>query len=61
MHGDNAACPYGSMPIFGGNEKCSVGADASVRPWGNGKFDATYRKKRSCPVRVDVGIDPYKR
>ena len=31
-----------------------VGADASVRPWGNGKFAATYRKKRTCGVRVDA-------
>ena len=26
------------------NAKRPVGADASVRPWGNGKFAATYRK-----------------
>ena len=29
--------------IFGKNVKHFVGADASVRPWGNGKFAATYR------------------
>ena len=47
--------------IFGENVKRPVGADASVRPLGNDKFAATFRKKRMCVVRVDVGIDPYKR
>ena len=30
--------------IFGENAKRPVGADASVRPWGNGKFTAMFRK-----------------
>ena len=38
-----------------------VGADGSVRPLSNHRFAATYHKKWACGVRVDVGIDSYKR
>ena len=36
--------------IFGKTAQRFVGADASVRPWGNGKFAAAYRKngRASC-------------
>ena len=34
---------------YGDNVKRSVGADASVRPWGNGKFVAAYRKNGRAP------------
>ena len=43
-HIDPAVCSRRIARIFGENEKRSVGADASVRPWGNGKFAATLRK-----------------
>ena len=46
--------------MFGENVKRPVGADDPVRPWGNLGFVATYRKNERVPMRVDVGIDPYK-
>ena len=39
-----ARCNHKIARIFGENAQRLVGADASVRPWGNGKFAAAYRK-----------------
>ena len=38
-----------------------VGADASVRPLGNGKFAAMYRKTQNCPTRRRGGVLPLPR
>ena len=39
-----AECNHKIAHSIGENAKCSVGADASVRPWGNGEFAATWHK-----------------
>ena len=39
---------------IGETGKRPVGADDSVRPWGNGKFATTYRKNGRATVRVDA-------
>ena len=49
-----AGCTDKFVYVFGENARCSVGADASVRPMGNGKFAAAYHKKRKI-VRHAVG------
>ena len=43
-HIDPAVGNHKVAKTIGGNVKRSVGADASVRPMGNGKFSAAYRK-----------------
>ena len=43
-HIDPAGCNRKIARIFGENVKRPVGADASVRPWGNDKLAATFRK-----------------
>ena len=44
-----AGCNRRIARIFGETVKHPVGADDPVRPWGNGKFAATCRKKRNIP------------
>ena len=43
-HIDPAMRNHKSAHTIGDNAKCPVGADASVRPWGSGKFAAIFRK-----------------
>ena len=42
VHIDPAVCNRKIANTIGENAKRPVGADASVRPWGNGKFAATF-------------------
>ena len=44
--------------IFGEIAQCPVGADASVRPWGNGKFAATYHKNECASCGESAASTP---
>ena len=54
-----AECNRKIARIFGENVKHPVGADASVRPWGNHVFAATFRKNGRASCRADRVVRPY--
>ena len=60
-HIDPAECNRRIAHSIGENAKCSVGADASVRPLGTTVLPQRFVKTVVPTARVDVGIDPYKR
>ena len=57
-HIDPATRNHKTARIFGEIAQCPVGADASVRPWGNGKFAATYHKNECASCGESAASTP---